>query len=519
VIQDGWNNDLGFKIHLLEAPEFFYRNIRSFYPKLIKRKEHIFEGKFQRLMRILISIIIGFSMFCIQLFSWKNTAHAQVPAFPGAEGGGLYTTGGRGGQVIYVENLNDKGPGSLRKAIEAKGPRTIVFKVSGNIELAKPIYIKNGDVTIAGQSAPGDGICLKNYGVEVEADNVIIRFIRVRPGQESGEELDAISGMNQKNIIIDHCSFSWGTDEAASFYENTDFTLQWCIVSESLDQSVHSKGNHGYGGIWGGKNASFHHNLITDHSSRNPRFHGSRYNNDPDTEQVDFRNNVIYNWGYNSVYGGEEGFYNMVNNYYKPGPATKKDVRYRILDLTQSFFNPTYNKDTLGAGKFFIEGNVVEGFPEATNNNWRKGVQGKGVDEKKKLFSRLNEPVPHSSVATETAIEAFKRVLQSAGSSLRRDAADERIVEEARTGKEQYGSTFSGGRKGIIDSPEDVGGWPLLKQIELPVDSDMDGMPDSWEKTNMLNPNDPADANAFTLNTKYTNLEVYLNSLVEHLMR
>jgi len=469
-------------------------------------------------MRTQIFEIGRFFLFCALLFPWKGHVNAQVPAFPGAEGGGVYTSGGRGGHVIYVENLNDKGPGSLRKAIEAKGPRTIVFKVSGNIELAKPIYIKNDDVTIAGQSAPGDGICLINYGVEVEADNVIIRFIRVRPGYKSGEELDAISGMNQKNIIIDHCSFSWGTDEAASFYENTDFTMQWCIVSESLDQSVHSKGNHGYGGIWGGKNASFHHNLITDHSSRNPRFHGSRYNNNPDTEQVDFRNNVIYNWGSNSVYGGEEGSYNMINNYYKPGPATKKDVRYRILDLTQSFFNPKYNKDTLGAGKFYIKGNVVEGFPKATNNNWGKGVQGKGVDKNKKLFSMLNEPVPHTSVTTETANEAFKSVLQSAGSSLRRDAADERIVEEARTGKEQYGSSFSGGRKGIIDSPEDVGGWPLLQQFDPPVDSDKDGMPDSWEKDNKLDFNDPADGNAFTLDKNYTNLEVYLNSLVEHIM-
>jgi hypothetical protein len=463
--------------------------------------------------------IARFILSWVLFFPGIYSVNAQVPAFPGAEGGGMYTSGGRGGQVIYVENLNDKGPGSLRKAIEASGPRTIIFKVSGNIELSKPIYIKNGDVTIAGQSAPGDGICLTNYGVEVEADNVIIRFIRVRPGHKSGEELDAISGMNQKNIIIDHCSFSWGTDEAASFYENTDFTMQWCIVSESLDQSVHSKGNHGYGGIWGGLNASFHHNLISDHVSRNPRFHGSRYNNNPDSEQVDFRNNVIYNWGSNSVYGGEEGSYNMVNNYYKPGPATKKDVRYRILDLTQSFYNPNYNKDTLGAGKFYIIGNVVEGFPEATNNNWKKGVQGKGVDKNKKLFSMLNEPVPHTFVATETADEAFNSVLQSAGSSLRRDAADERIINEARTGKEHYGSSFSGGKKGIIDSPEDVGGWPILLKDDPPLDSDHDGIPDSWEKANKLDFKDPADGNAFTLDNRYTNLEVYLNSLVEHIMR
>lgn len=452
-------------------------------------------------------------------FVTNQPLSAQVPAFPGAEGGGMFTTGGRGGKVIYVENLNDKGNGSLRKAIEAEGPRTIVFKVSGNIELAKPIYIKNGDVTIAGQSAPGDGICLVNYGIDIEADNVIIRFIRVRPGGKSNEELDAISGIRIKDIIIDHCSFSWGTDEAASFYETTNFTLQWCLVSESLDQSVHSKGNHGYGGIWGGKNATFHHNLISDHTSRNPRFHGSRYNNDPDSEQVDFRNNVIYNWGHNSIYGGEEGNYNIVNNYFKPGPATEKDVRNRILDLTQSFFNPRHNTDTLGAGKFFIEGNLVEGFPEVTKDNWEKGVQGKNVNEKAKAFSKLSEPIPYAQIKTETAEQAFKSVLRSAGASLQRDFADKRIVDETNTGLEQFGTTFSGGGKGIIDSPEEVGGWPLLKQGKAPVDSDADGIPDEWETANGLNPNDSADGNAFTLNKNYTNLEVYLNSLVEHIIQ
>jgi hypothetical protein len=447
------------------------------------------------------------------------SVEAQPLAFPGAEGGGRFTTGGRGGKVLFVDNLKDKGNGSFRKAIETEGPRTILFRVSGNIELAKPIYIKNGDVTIAGQSAPGDGICLLNYGIEIEADNVIIRFIRVRPGEKSGDELDAISGLRNKDIIIDHCSFSWGTDEAASFYENTNFTLQWCIVAESLDQSVHSKGNHGYGGIWGGNNATFHHNLLTDHTSRNPRFHGSRYNNKPELEQVDYRNNVIYNWGYNSAYGGEEGNYNMVNNYYKPGPATEKNVRFRILDLTQTFFDPRHNKDTLGAGKFFIEGNVVEGYPEVTADNWGRGIQGRGVNDETKAFSKLPKPIPHAEIITQTAEEAYLSVLTSAGASLYRDDADKRIVLEVLTGTASYGATFSGGGKGIIDSPADVGGWPVLKQGKLPADTDNDGIPDEWEKANGLNPNNAADGNAYTLDKNYTNLEVYLNSLVEHIMR
>lgn len=483
---------------MMRGPEYFKKMkfIRIFYHSMI---------------RLFILILLAFPVV--------SSSQAQTLAFPGAEGGGKFTTGGRGGKVLFVENLNDKGPGSFRRAIETEGPRTILFRISGNIELTKPIFIKNGDLTIAGQSAPGDGICLVNYGIEIEASNIIIRFIRVRPGDKSGEELDAISGIRNKNIIIDHCSFSWGTDEAASFYENTDFTLQWCIISESLDQSVHSKGNHGYGGIWGGNNATFHHNLITDHSSRNPRFHGSRYNNKPELEKVDFRNNVIYNWGNNSIYGGEEGHYNVVGNYFKPGPATDKDVKDRILDLTQSFFDPRYNKDTLKAGKFFLEGNVLEGSPEISRNNWGKGVQGSGVDANAKAFSMLIKPVITTKIKSEPAVKAYQRVLFLAGASLSRDAVDNRIVKEVTTGDEQFGAGFAGGGKGIIDSPADVGGWPVLKQLKRQDDRDNDGIPDAWEIANGLNPSDSADSKTFILDKNYTNLEIYLNLLVKDIIR
>lgn len=438
---------------------------------------------------------------------------AQVPAFPGAEGGGKYCTGGRGGKILFVENLNDKGKGSFRHAIEDDGPRIIVFRVSGTIELNKLLHIKNGDLTIAGQTAPGEGICLKNYGIRVDADNVIIRYIRVRPGDEIQEENDAIYGLRNKNTMIDHCSFSWGMDEVASFYDNENFSMQWCIISESLYNSFHHKGPHGYGGIWGGLNASFHHNLISDHSSRNPRFCGSRYSDDPEREKTDFRNNVIYNWGHNSIYGGEAGSYNVVNNYFKPGPATKGNKQYRILDLTQVFYTPRINRDTLYAGKFYIDGNEVEGYPEIAKDNWDRGVQGSDVDESSKNKSRLEEPIPHSPVKTTKAKTAYEEVLKHAGANLHRDEIDQRIIVEVRTGTESYGVSFKGGKNGIIDSPGDVGGWPVLKSLSPPSDSDNDGMPDQWEMKHKLDPK-KADASQHVLDEDYTNIEVYINSLV-----
>jgi len=456
------------------------------------------------------------SMVLFILFFAGISVIGQPVAFPGAEGGGKYTSAGRGGKVLLVENLNDKGNGSLRKAIETKGARTVLFRVSGNIELDSPLFIKNDSITIAGQTTPGDGICLKNYGILVEADNIIIRYIRIRPGNESKQEMDAISGINHKNIIIDHCSFSWSNDETASFYNNSNFTMQWCIISESLNSSSHHKGEHGYGGIWGGNNATFHHNLLSDHNSRNPRFCGSRYTNKPEEENVDFRNNVIYNWGNNSIYGGEEGNYNIVNNYFKPGPATGKSSVKRILQLTQSFFDPRYNTDTLGAGRFFISGNVLEGFPEVTKNNWLYGVQGEDVTETIKATSKLSKPVKHTKLKTQSAANAYHDVLNYAGASLYRDAVDMRITEETRTGMEKFGGTFHGGKNGIIDTPEEVGGWPALKSETPPTDSDNDGMADDWEISKRLEPHDPYDGNKFTLTKKFTNLEVYLQALIDN---
>jgi hypothetical protein len=422
-----------------------------------------------------------------------STSSQEVPAFPGAEGFGRYTTGGRGGKVLLVTNLNDDGPGSLREAIRQDYPRTIVFRVSGNIQLKSNLEIRKGDLTIAGQSAPGEGICLTDYPVRIAADNVIIRYLRSRLGDRSRQEADAISAVRQKNIIIDHCSFSWATDECASFYDNENFTLQWSIVSEALNNSVHHKGNHGYGGIWGGKGASFHHNLLAHNASRNPRLNGSRYHKNPAAEIGDFRNNVIYNWQHNSAYGGEEGNYNLVANYYKAGPATYEKVQSRI-------FNPSEP-----LGRFFVANNYVEGYPEISKNNWQGGIQGEEV-----LKTRVEKPFERAPVETLEPQKAFEQVLAQAGASLFRDPVDQRVVQETRNGTAAFGPR----KDGIIDSQDDVGGWSDLKMAAAPVDKDLDGMPDLWEEQHQLDPANPDDHSAYSIDKIYTNLEIYLNDLV-----
>jgi hypothetical protein len=450
----------------------------------------------------------------------QESADVKPIAFPGAEGFGKYTTGGRGGKVIIVDNLLDsiKTPpiGSLRWAIKQAGPRIIVFAVSGNIALEGPLDIRNGDLTIAGQTAPGDGICLKNYATEIRASNVIIRYLRFRCGDEklASAEQDALNGTRNSNIIIDHCSMSWSIDEAASFYDNRNFTLQWCIISESLFQSGHAKGEHGYGGIWGGKGASFHHNLLAHHTSRNPRFNGSRFSRDSASEVVDYRNNVIFNWGFNSAYGGEEGKQNIVNNYYKPGPATKgNELRSRILDLTQVFYIKEINPDTMYAGKFFIEGNTVEGSKDASIHNWEFGVQ-RATEEQKK-YSKVDQPFQFEKVTTQSSGDAYPLVLANAGAVLpKRDAIDTRIINEVKTGTCNYGGRF-GEKSGIIDTQRTVGGWPELKTYNVKTDADKDGLPDDWEKAKGLNPNDPADASTKKLHSYYSNIEVYINSLAK----
>jgi hypothetical protein len=440
-------------------------------------------------------------------------ALAQTPAFPGAGGGGMYTTGGRGGKVLYVTSLADDGSaGTLRWALNQSGARTILFKVSGIITLNSRLNITRGDVTIAGQTAPGDGICLRNYEMQISANNVIVRFMRFRLGNEIlTNESDAIWGRYQNNVIIDHCSMSWSIDECASFYSNNNFTLQWCYVTESLNNAGHSKGAHGYGGLWGGKNASFHHNLIAHHVSRNPRFNGWKrsglsYENPQDEERVDFRNNVIYNWGDNSSYGGEAlGKYNIVNNYFKYGPATKSSIRYKITQVDKDG-SATYAP---GHGSYFIKDNYVFGSQTVTENNWSGVTYASGVTQ---TAARVNDPFTYLPIAEHTAELAFEKVLTYGGASLVRDAIDTRISDEVRNGT----ATFTGSvskRPGIIDKPSDVGGWPVYQSATAPVDSDNDGIPDSWLAAHY------PGKNSTDLNEQgYTYLEVYLNSLVAHIV-
>lgn len=444
----------------------------------------------------------------------STSGFSQQLAFPTAEGYGKFAKGGRGGVVIEVTNLNNSGKGSLRAAVEASEPRTVIFRVSGNIELESPISIKNPFITIAGQTAPGDGICLKNHPLNIGADHVIVRYIRVRLGDESGKDYDAISSRYTKHIILDHVSASWSVDECVSIYHCDSITVQWCIVSESMSQSNHVKGSHGFGGIWGSNYGTYHHNLLAHHSSRNPRMaSGSGY--------TDFRNNVIYNWGYNSCYGGEKqqknsdkfnfSEFNIVANYYKPGPATQPGkVSYRIA-------NPSFRGET-DFGKWYITDNVVEGNKEISKDNWNGGVQTKISLDKIKLEKAWTS----MPINMQTAEEAYKAVLKNAGALLpKRDIVDTRILKEAKSGTATYeGKSYKTNNKvadasiicGIIDTQKDVGGWPELKSEAAPKDTDHDGMPDAWEKKNGLDPNNPDDRN-HEANDGYTMLEKYLNRI------
>jgi pectate lyase len=428
------------------------------------------------------------------VLSTVAAAAEPLPAFPGAEGFGASASGGRGKPVYAVTNLDDAGPGSLRDAL-SQGDRTVVFRVSGTIDLKSQLRLNKPNVTIAGQTAPGDGICLRGRELFIaDTENVIVRFLRLRPGDEQKAEHDALSIRNCRGVIVDHCSLSWSTDSLNDVtHTSGNVTVQWCILAEPLNKSVHAKGDHGYatgwdgriingpGGVKTGGGGSYHHNLIAHAFSRAPRIGYYKEGRG----LIDCRNNVIYNCG--SAYGGETDDFNYVGNYYRLGPS-KRNADGVIFDI--------WADDT----RMYVAGNVVEGFAEPSRDN-AKGVRFKKGDAKVVLVDKPFEVVP---VRDESAEAAFARVMKDAGAVLpKRDAVDARIVKdvEDRTG-------------GIINSQADVGGWPELKSTEAPADGDGDGMPDEWERKNGLDPKDSKDGATAKRQGGYTNLEIYLNSLV-----
>ena len=443
------------------------------------------------------------------------------------DGGGSAATGGKGGTVSMLQDSIDPEEnkpvmGTLRYAIEQGEARYVIFKVAGVIHLKKPLTVANGNLTIAGQTAPGNGICIADYPLIIKgANNVIVRFLRFRMGEKGSvaddKEYDAVSVNDSKDIVLDHLSCSWSVDECVSCYGNTNFTMQYCFITESLRNSVHGKGKHGYGGIWGGTNATFHHNLLAHHDSRNPRFDHD-YVNAVCAGPIDYVNNVVYNWGGNSTYGGEgttKGaggrHINMVNNYYKAGEATGPKSRLVNPTTECADFCIKHVGGAMNPGKFFLSGNYMFGYDEVTKDNWKGSTTN---DNSVKATTRWTDGLT-TLEKEQTAEEAFETVLAKAGCSLKRDAIDTRIVDEVRQGKYTYkGSNGSTG--GLIDTPSDVGGWPTYSGT-APADSDGDGIPDTWEEDHGLNPRSYADGKAETLVTGFTNFEVYLNAIVADL--
>lgn len=475
--------------------------------------------------------------------------HAQQLAFPGAEGYGKFSTGGRGGYVVEVTNLNDTGTGSLRWALDqyvdtiyvfkdsanpnfpitTYRPLTVVFRVSGIIHLKSDLRIRRDNLTIAGQTAPCDGICIADRSVLLNGattsqlfylgprrKNVILRHMRFRPGvplDSSGTPTSSfvtygLDVENYENVIVDHCSMSWANEECLAIYDNKYTTVQWCIVSEGLYNAYHIKGLRGYGGVWGGQLASYHHNLIAHQNNRTPRFGGARAH---DTlALVEYANNVNYNWGTSSsTYGGDVEVnggiarLNELNNYYKPGPATPS---------THKLMRPDYSAEARGVGRFHVEGNIIEGNAPRTADNWLAvdfvNIPAASRDSSRSdtLFT-IGQPIN-----IQPALNAFDTVLQWAGAVLPgRDSVDIRIVNETRN--RTATGIGTNGRLGIIDAPAAVGGWPVYENCTGPADSDHDGIPDEWEMENGLNPDLAADRN-IAGEDGYTMLEKYLNNIV-----
>jgi hypothetical protein len=457
---------------------------------------------------------------------------ADIPAFPGAEGGGAYTFGGRGGKVYVVTSLADRGPNTLREACEKGGARIVVFNVAGIIRLNSPLIIRAPYITIAGQTAPGDGICIAGESVWINTHDVIIRHMRFRRGETNvGRRDDALGGNPVGNIILDHISASWGLDENVSIYRHmydpgdgskrqklptVNLTIQNCISSEALDTY-----NHSFGSTLGGENCTFMRNLWACNTGRNPSIGWYGVFN--------FVNNVIFNWWHRTVDGGDyRALYNIINNYFKPGPITPTDkpVGHRILKPESGRSKLEY----LVFGRAYVNGNIVEGNEKVSSDNWAGGVQIEDLPDAGDYagYIRVDKPLPMPSVTIMPAKEAYEYVMDNAGATLpKRDAVDFRIVEQVRTGKIVYveaGSTDTGSqyvkrrlnkesyRQGIITDIRQVGGYPEYKGNPYK-DTDSDGMPDDWEIRYKLNPNDPGDAVMDCNGDGYTNIEKYINGI------
>jgi hypothetical protein len=459
----------------------------------------------------------------------SDLPQAAVPAFPGAEGGGKFSFGGRGGKIYVVTNLDDSGPGTLRAGCEAAGPRIIVFNVAGISHLKLPIFIDAPYITIAGQTAPGDGICIAGESVMDNAHDVVIRYVRFRRGNTNVfDRQSGLAGSPVGNIIVDHCSASWGNDQTLDTYRHmyqptnggptlklptVNDTIQWCLITEALNLN-----NHAFGGDWGGRNTGFHHNLLACNTGRNPSIAMSY--------DFNFVNNVLFNWRHRSVDGGDKNSeFNIINNYYKPGPATLDNpVRYRIVEPAQSWSKT--NRVSCW-GKAYVAGNIVEGHPKVTADNWDGGVQfskapdqdasgdiAKGLMDDpvqlKQIISqiRVDRPFPMAPVTIQTAKEAYESVLANAGATLpKRDSVDERAVRQTKTGKVDYEPG-----NGIITDISQVGGYPEYKGEPFK-DLGADGIPLSWEKKYKLDVNDPNLAGRDLQGDGYTVIEKYLDGL------
>lgn len=450
-----------------------------------------------------------------KVFVPGDLPQSDLPAFPGAEGGGKYVYGGRGGRPVVVTSLADSGPGTFREALEGEGPRIVVFNVAGIIQLETPIEINHPYLTIAGQTAPGDGVCIAGETVRINTHDVVIRYMRFRRGATNYDRRDdALGGNPVGNIIIDQCSFSWGLDENISLYRyafqppgdtklligpTRNLTIQWSISSECLDTN-----NHAFGSTLGGKNSTIHHNLYANNTARNPSIGmGFSFN---------FVNNVLYNWQHRTMDGGDHrSRVNSINNYFKPGPATQdSDARYRIGRVQPT---PDRSENILRRWpKWYVEGNIVEGFSQITEDNWAGGVQyhdaPERTEEELMQMVRSHDPFPMSAITIHTAERAYEVVLELAGATFpRRDSVDERIVREVRSGEPLYKEG-----NGIITDISQVGGYPEYRG-EPHVDSSGDGIPDWWKIRYGLDPQDPTDVFQDLSGDGYTVLDCYINGL------